>query len=225
MQEVENIFFPIMGVNLTENNTVKLDLSVNNAQLKEIDFINSRAFGDFIASQMAAGGYTFAIGGYAENRAIYTRSEVFSGPASSYRNIHLGIDIWTSAGRPVFCPLTGKVHSFQDNASFGNYGPTIILEHQLHDASVIYSLYGHLIRIDLKKLKVGQSFDKGEQIGHLGAMEENGDWPPHLHFQLIRDIGDYTGDYPGVCGEKDKSYCLSNCPDPHPWLKCVVPEP
>ena len=55
---------------------------------------------------------------------------------------------------------------------------------------------------------------RGEEIAHFGTPAENGNWPPHLHFQIIHDIEMKKGDYPGVCsyGEKDKY--LQNCPDP-----------
>jgi hypothetical protein len=40
--------------------------------------------------------------------------------------------------------LDGRVHSFQNNDSLGNYGPTIILEHQVEDLT-FYTLYGHFV--------------------------------------------------------------------------------
>ena len=43
---------------------------------------------------------------------------------------------------------------------------------------------------------------------------ENGHWPPHLHFQLIRELGDWSGDYPGVCKYSEKEKYLANSPDP-----------
>jgi hypothetical protein len=47
-----------------------------------------------------------------------------------------------------------------------------------------------------------------------GLPTENGGWPPHLHFQLIRDIQHYHGDYPGVCAKRDVDFYACNCPDP-----------
>jgi hypothetical protein len=43
---------------------------------------------------------------------------------------------------------------------------------------------------------------------------ENGHWPPHLHFQLIIDMGKAKGDYPGVCKYSEREKYLDNCPDP-----------
>jgi len=40
-----------------------------------------------------------------------------------------------------------------------------------------------------------------------------------LHFQIIKDIKDYKGDYPGVCAAKDLKYYKNNCPNPNLLLK------
>ncbi|MFC4871195.1 peptidoglycan DD-metalloendopeptidase family protein [Negadavirga shengliensis] len=211
-----------MGAELHAGNTFVLDLSKTNPKLNEVDFVNNQNFIKHIERQMEENKAMFAVGGYGENRQIYSRSQVFAQASMDYRNIHLGIDIWTAAGHPVYCPVGGLIHGFKDNIGFGNYGPTVILEHRLHNDIIIYSLYGHLSRRDLANLAIGKKIRQGEKIGHLGSTEENGGWPPHLHFQLIRNLQDYHGDYPGVCGEKDKTYYLSNCPDPNIWLGCPL---
>jgi len=48
----------------------------------------------------------------------------------------------------------------------------------------------------------------------FGMRFENGNWPPHLHFQIIIDIGNWQGDYPGVCKFSERERWLQNCPDP-----------
>ena len=113
--------------------------------------------------------------------------------------------------RKIFNPLDGEVHSFQFNPGSGNYGPTIIL---YHPAEKIYSLYGHLSKGDLAHLEVGAPIAAGQLICHLGKPDENGGWPPHLHFQLIRDMQGFQGDYPGVCSQQDLMFYANNCPDP-----------
>ncbi|WP_162416478.1 peptidoglycan DD-metalloendopeptidase family protein [Cyclobacterium roseum] len=210
-------FFPIMGEELTCENCLILDMSAGNLALQRIDLMDTFAFESFVAEILAGKGKKYGIGGYAENRSIYQRSMVFADNSIGYRNIHLGVDIWTAAATPVFCPLDGKVHSFQDNAGFGNYGPTVILEH-FWRGQKIHSLYGHLSQKDLEQLKPGQIFLSGEKIGHLGQTKENGHWPPHVHFQIIHDLGNRKGDYPGVCSESEKESYLFNCPDPSLWL-------
>jgi murein DD-endopeptidase MepM/ murein hydrolase activator NlpD len=86
----------------------------------------------------------------------------------------------------------------------------------------MYSLYGHLASADLQSLKVGDAITAGQLLCHLGKPEENGGWPPHLHFQLIHDMQTWRGDYPGVCSKRDVDFYRDNCPDPRGVLfkKC-----
>jgi murein DD-endopeptidase MepM/ murein hydrolase activator NlpD len=151
-----------------------------------------------------------------EHRAIYDESGLFEAETTR-RNIHLGLDFWTAAGTTVFAPLAGTVHSFQDNAHFKDYGPTIILQHTLQ-GQVFHTLYGHLSRPSLAGLSIGQAVACGDRLGTLGDSHENGEWPPHLHFQLILDMQGKTGDYPGVCAAADLPFYRLNCPDPSSLL-------
>jgi murein DD-endopeptidase MepM/ murein hydrolase activator NlpD len=128
------------------------------------------------------------------------------------------MDLWITAGTPVFAPLDATVRSFKNNLNFGDYGPTIILEHKIQGVK-FYTLYGHLSLESIANLKVGQTLIRGEQFATLGDANVNGDYPPHLHFQIIRDIQGFKGDYPGVCSKKDLQFYLNNCPDPNVLLK------
>jgi murein DD-endopeptidase MepM/ murein hydrolase activator NlpD len=188
------------------------DLSSNNRHLQEIDLANTQAFNKYIFDEMTKANTPVAVGRYNENRIIYSRSTHFQGQEP--RSIHLGIDLWTAAGTSVFAPLKSIVHSFQDNKGFGDYGPTIILEHEL-EGNVFFTLYGHLNIGSLSGLKKGKAFSKGEKIGEIGSFPENGDWPPHLHFQVIADIMHYNGDFPGVVSQSDSRHFLELCPDPN----------
>ena len=203
-----------MGESLSFENSLKLDFTEGNQELKSIDLSKTEVFDHYVFDQLKQNNKKYGIGGYLEKRAIYRRSEVFATSDADFRNIHLGVDIWADAGVPIFVPLDGKVHSFQDNAGFGNYGPTIILEHEF-DGTKLFSLYGHLFQKDLEKLEIGQKFQAGDKLCHVGPFPENGDWPPHLHFQLMWALGENWGDYPGVAAEKDLEFFQNNCPDPN----------
>ena len=206
--------FPIMGEVLHLENTLPLDFTEANKALSEVDLSNTAEFNAFVFNQMQTTNKKYGIGGYLEKRAIYRRSEVFATESSNFRNIHLGVDIWALASSSVYAPLAGKIHSFQDNQGFGNYGPTLILAHDLGEKT-LYSLYGHLSRASLSSFEVGREVGAGERICEIGPFPENGDWPPHLHFQLMWDMGTYWGDYPGVAAEQDLDYFRENCPDPN----------
>lgn len=201
-----------------------LDFSEENDELPAIDLNDTAAFAAYVNKKLKKAHAAYGIGGYNELRAIYKRSPLFrarnaaSAPVpqpsgDSTRAIHLGIDIWGREGTRVYAPLGGMVHSYAFNDNFGDYGATIILLHQL-DTVTFYTLYGHLSLEDLAKITEFQYITRGQVIGHFGKPEENGDWPPHLHFQIIKDIRVNKGDYPGVCSFSDREYYLANCPDP-----------
>ena len=85
-----------------------------------------------------------------------------------------------------------------------------------------YTLYGHLSLKSISHLKVGMAFKQGDLLGDLGKPDVNGDYPPHLHFQIIKDIQEFKGDYPGVCSKKHLDFYLKNCPDPNTLLKLEI---
>ena len=219
----ETLIFPVMGEELGAENAFVIDLSKENDTLKRIDLADSQHFCRYVDNVREREKKKYALGGYLENRTIYTRSHVFATGEAIFRNIHLGVDIWASARTPVYCPLDGVIHSLQDNSGFVNYGPTIVLEHLLRDEKV-HSLYGHLAKSDLISLYPGKNIRAGETIGHLGEVNENGSWPAHLHFQLILDMEGMSGDYPGVCRETELNHYAFNCPNPNGWLKCPLLE-
>lgn len=194
-----------------------LDFSATNPDLATLDLTNTATFTDYVFGKLRAVSAKAGVGGYNEHRVIYRRSEHFNTSDEEPREIHLGIDFWVEAGTPVFAPLDGAVHSFQDNAHFGDYGPTIILEHR-NGAPARYSLYGHLTRQSLEGLHTGKTFNAGDKLGEVGPYPENGDWPPHLHFQLMTDMLGLKGDFPGVCSLTNRANYLEICPNPNTLL-------
>ena len=188
-----------------------VNLSPANPYFSEHVYNDINRFIAFIDEERKIKKAEFLIGGYAEQRQMYRRSTLFDA-AEEPRSLHLGIDIWGNAGTGVHAPLGGIVHGFAYNNNFGDYGSTIILQHQL-DTINFYTLYGHLSLADLDKRK-GQFITRGEKFAHFGDVAENGGWPPHLHFQLIMDIGLSEGDYPGVCKMSEAGKYLANSPDP-----------
>jgi murein DD-endopeptidase MepM/ murein hydrolase activator NlpD len=136
------------------------------------------------------------------------------------RRLHLGVDIWGPSGTKVMAPLDGIVHSFAFNNNDSDYGATIILTHHL-DGVGFHTLYGHVSLNSLKNLHEGQTVTRGEVIAEFGMRFENGNWPPHLHFQVIADMDGWKGDYPGVCRFSERVQWLSACPDPNIILQML----
>lgn len=208
------LFHPVVEVDKNSDLVVAIDLTSSNTSLNSDVVGNIVKFEAFINEFLSMNGAKFAVGGYLEYRDLYSRSDVFSGSSSDEeRRLHLGIDIWGPAGTAVYAPIDGTVHSFAMNDVKGDYGATIILQHELEGIS-FHTLYGHLSLSDLD-LEIGQQIAKGGLLAHFGNHEENGYWPPHLHFQVILDMENKYGDYPGVCSLKNKSHYANNCPDPN----------
>jgi murein DD-endopeptidase MepM/ murein hydrolase activator NlpD len=204
-------FHPVIDFDPVKEKLFAFDFTDNNKVLGASEIANTALFSDYINRTLKTNGAKFGIGGYLENRTLYRRSELFAGEEA--RSIHLGVDIWGPAETKVYAALGGRVHSFAYNDNFGDYGATIILLHQL-DGIAFHTLYGHLSLADLSKHQEGQYITRGEVVGHFGEPSENGNWPPHLHFQIIHEL--YTkGDYPGVCKLSESEMYRKNCPDPN----------
>ena len=127
----------------------KLDLSVTNKELENIAIVNPDICQNYIDGVLNRTNTKITYGGYLEKRNLYNEKPSFS-IVDNIRNIHLGIDFWTKAGTKVIAPIKGKIHSFQNNKSKGDYGPTIILQHEI-EGFEFHTLYGHLSLASIEK--------------------------------------------------------------------------
>lgn len=205
-------------INTYQKPIVQLDFTSNNLDLDKIDLSDTAVFNDYVFNQLLENNSKIGIGGYFEHRVIYRRSEYFNQAETEPRCIHLGLDIWSSVGTEIYAPMDGVIHSFANNNQFGDYGPTIILQHNLED-KILYTLYGHLSLESLDGIFEGKIIKKGEQIATFGDFPINGDWPPHLHFQVMNDLLGMKGDFPGVCTISDIEKYQRICLDPIEFLR------
>lgn len=157
------------------------------------------------------------VGRYDEPRLLYTSALFGSSkdPTEERRTVHLGIDLFVPAGSKVHAPLDGVVHTIADNRAPLDYGPVVILLHAVDRKRKFFTLYGHLSREAIQKLSVGQRIAKGEAFASIGMIEENGGWPPHLHFQIIDDLLERDKDFPGVAAASEREIWKGICPDPN----------
>ncbi|HEY4285562.1 MAG TPA: peptidoglycan DD-metalloendopeptidase family protein [Puia sp.] len=217
-------FHPVVPFDPARERLCSLDFTENNTRLLPEDIADTGRFALYINRMLDENQARYGFGGYGEHRTLYARSKHFDQPVygseaarssgeAEPRRLHLGIDIWGPAGTKVMSPLNGIVHSFAFNNNDSDYGTTIILSHNLEGLS-FYTLYGHLSLNSIKNLSEGRNVKKGEVIAEFGMRFENGNWPSHLHFQLIENMSDWKGDYPGVCRFSEREQWLDNCPDP-----------
>ena len=211
----------ILDSTISSEAYVPLDLSKHNDDLIDLDITDHAVCQTYIDDVLKTKQGVIAYGGYLEQRNLYNDKEGFTSSNKPVRNIHLGIDFWCDAGTKVIVPLDGKVHSFKNNTTIGDYGPTIILEHVLNEIT-FYTLYGHLAVDSLSGLCIGKDFKAGDVLATLGTPDINVNYAPHLHFQIIQDLKGNEGDYPGVCAEGQLSFYKENCPDPNLLFKLGV---
>ncbi|MCU0427693.1 MAG: peptidoglycan DD-metalloendopeptidase family protein [Candidatus Kapabacteria bacterium] len=203
----------VVPFNPASDKLFPLDLTAANTSLTAEILADADAMTAYINAELQRTRSRYAIGGYDEHRTMYGRSAHFGTSGEEPRRLHLGTDIWGAAGTPVFAPLAGEVHSFRNNAVFGDYGGTIILRHILGERE-FHTLYGHLSVTSLEGLHDGKSIPQGSQIATFGESQENGGWSPHLHFQVMFNMEGMKGDYPGVCRMSERERYVANCPNP-----------
>jgi len=169
-------------------------------------------------------GAEVGVGRYDEVRRWYT-SDIFREPgdgAPEWRTVHIGVDLFVQPGAQVFTPFNARIHSVGHNRGLLDYGPTVILEHET-DTVTFWTLYGHLDDSVLGNLIPGGTIQKGQPFARVGTLPGNGNWAPHLHFQIITDTLGKRGDFPGVCRPSQRDLWKLLSPDPNLILR--MPDP
>jgi 4-aminobutyrate aminotransferase-like enzyme/Ser/Thr protein kinase RdoA (MazF antagonist) len=209
---------PVLGIDLETESTIVLDWSIASPMLGADERENAEPIvTDGVFSAMRDANVRVAVGRYDEPRLLYVSNAFATGGriTEERRTVHIGLDLFAEAGTPVFAPMPGRVHAFADNDAPCDYGPVIILAHDMDDGGEFYTLYGHLSRESLIGLEVGQEIRGGDQIASLGGPDVNGGWTPHLHLQIITDLLELGTDFPGVARPAYRRAFLGFSPDPN----------
>ena len=203
----------VVPFDLSSGNVVVFDFTEANRELTHLDINDVSGFTEHLFGSIAEAETPVGIGRYDEDRVLYRHSPLFDG-TTERRSIHIGIDLFVIEGTEILAPLQATVHSAANNAGLGNYGPTVILHHRL-DGIEFHTLYGHLSRTSIGRLQPGDTLSAGDTVGEVGDLQENGSWPPHLHFQIINERLGEIVDYPGVAAPSERERFLELCPDPN----------
>jgi 4-aminobutyrate aminotransferase-like enzyme/Ser/Thr protein kinase RdoA (MazF antagonist) len=165
----------------------------------------------------------FGVGRYDEPRLVYTFPlfGASSKPTDERRTVHLGMDLFVQPGTSLRAPLDGVVHLTANNVAPLDYGPVVILRHEIEGGAEFFTLYGHLSKDSLINLKASQRLGRGEEFARVGTPDENGGWTPHVHFQIILDLLELGADFPGVAYASQRAVWTSLSPDPN--LLLVIP--
>jgi 4-aminobutyrate aminotransferase-like enzyme/Ser/Thr protein kinase RdoA (MazF antagonist) len=217
---------PVLDLDLRTSPCLVLDLSVGSTFTgADPSALETGPLTERIFAAMKRAGARVGVGRYDEARAFYTSSRFAASsddPLEERRTVHLGIDLFVEPGSVVKAPLAGEVHLVADNQAPGDYGPLVILRHAMSDRTVFFTLYGHLDESRPEGLVRGRRVARGQTIGRVGTPPGNGDWPPHLHLQLILDLLDMDADFPGVAKASQREVWKAFSPDPNVLLR--IPE-
>jgi murein DD-endopeptidase MepM/ murein hydrolase activator NlpD len=200
----------------TDPRAIVLDLEAGSRSLGEpLANLPVDRFSQLVDRAMERAGTGYAYGRWGERREIYS-SELFAepNPEDERRSVHMGIDVFCAAGTPVYAPIDGRVHVKANNAAELDYGPLLVLEHATPDGVPFFTLYGHLSSAGYAHIRQGQNVGRGDRIADVGSPPENGNWPPHLHLQLILDLKGLGADFPGVARPSEADHWLALSPSP-----------
>ena len=200
----------------TDGRAIVLDLGSGSMALGEpLSGLSVERLGQLIDRAMAGAGTGFAYGRWGEARELYTSDLFATDGRAETRTVHLGVDVFCAAGTTVRAPLDGEVLIKANNAADLDYGPMLVVGHATPDGAPFNTLYGHLALDSIAGLEEGQHVAAGEPLAAVGTPPENGNWPPHLHLQLILDLLGLGAAFPGVAfpSEQDVWLGLSPLPD------------
>ncbi len=214
LKKFKSQIYPVLSKSISLESYCCISFQNIDKKFANFDLRTFYGLENYVGKVLTIHSATVAEGGYGEVRNLYDNSVHFTKTEEEPRNIHLGVDLWAKALTPIFAPLDGKIHSQKYNDNHLDYGATIITEH-FFDNKTFFILFGHLSLKSLQNRKVGETFNAGEQLATLGIPEENGGWPSHLHLQIINNIGDWVGDYPGVAKKSEAKFYLKNSPNPN----------
>lgn len=199
---------------LRPDDSVVLDLGVDSPLIHGDPALNEEpALSKRIHRTVQRAGTRFGIARWDEARLLNTGPS-YRTDTGEARTVHLGQDIYAPEGTPVFAPLAGTVVAFNDNDARQDYGPVMVLAHETADGTRFHTLYGHLSRSSLVGLFEGREIERGERIGTIGGVHENGGWTPHVHLQVIVDAMGMGTDFPGICRASEREIWKSFSPDP-----------
>ena len=117
-----------------------LDFSVGSLEWSAITGVDDAGtWSEAIGARLRSVGASIGVGHYNEARQWYTAPQfrAQSDRGDTWRTVHLGVDLFAPAGVPVLAPLGGVVAAVRDNRGHLNYGPTVILRHDLADAGAL----------------------------------------------------------------------------------------
>ena len=200
--------FPLFG-NALQGEPLYLDMSDQNRDLLTVNVADQEAYFAYMQGKMGER-YQWVISDYLEYRS--TLLAHYPHMAQEKRFFHLGIDITVAAGTSLYSPLNATVQNSGYEIGKGTYGGYILLKHT-GNFETFYSFYGHMNPSTVPA--IGSALQRGQKLGELGDMNNNGYWFPHLHLQILTERAFSEGYISkGYCTAEQLSEIPLLCPHP-----------
>ncbi len=210
------ISFLTLFPSISKTKVHNLDLSVESTWVgRKEEFDDLEIFQHKIALIQKKYPNKIIAGGYLESRPIYTSDKYdrIGNEGNEKRCLHLGLDFWLPEKTPIHLPFDGEIEIVSNDVGEKTFGPMVVVKHKNKNSS-FFTLYGHLSVKSLTKIRVGDKLKKGDCLGWIGDLNENGNWAPHLHFQILLTLLDMGDKFPGVGYHKHLKSWKSICPNP-----------
>lgn len=115
------------------------------------------------------------------------RTYPYGSTSGGRMQVHHGVEMENPRGTPVIAAADGVVLYAGDDSTtmFGPqnvyYGNLVVIQHPFtsSDGQPVFSLYGHMQRVDVQS---GQAVKQGDQVGMVG--DSGVAFGPHLHFEV-----------------------------------------
>ncbi len=123
----------------------------------------------------------------ADNVNYLDRTYPYGGNSGGALQVHHGVDFANPSGVNVLAAGAGTVVFAGDDLSTiiglstNYYGNAVIIQHNFNspEGQPVYTLYGHLSKVEVT---VGQQVDAGDKVGEVGSTGVA--FGPHLHFEV-----------------------------------------
>ncbi len=157
----------MLGLDLSAGSTLVASNPADNA---------AEPFARRVFAAMREAGAAIGAGGYDEARLIYAADAFATGAVTDERRtIHIGLDLTLPAGSPLYAPLDGVVHGFEDAAARLDYGPVIVLRHDIpgdEPRVVLHALRASRSRSRSRDCTSARRIKAGERFAAIGAPPE-----------------------------------------------------
>lgn len=177
---------------------------------------NSRIFAQAITySQTATGFYNpTGTGNYGSTCGTWLGRDPNNGGCYSNGLYHIGYDIMTNQGLPVFAIAPGRVATAPSTSGWGTGNVGLIITHTLSDGTQFNALYGHIV----SGLQNGDYVSGGVEIGKVGYYSDGN----HLHLGIRNSTSIPSTNWGRM---PNSSYASTNgFVDPINWITTRTPK-